>query len=220
MKTTVYIVRHGEAEGNIGRVFHGITDSDLTPNGVLQAKEAAKRFREIPLDAAYSSPISRAYHTALEIVSGHGLTVTKEPELCEVNGGEWENVPFDEIARCWPVEFEAFEEREACQIPGGESLLELRMRGAAAIKKIAASHPGQTVLIVTHGTLIRSALEDFLPEERHHEIDWQDNTAVTKLILENGVWEASYIGDNSHLKELSTLNKQSWWLKRKGKNRC
>ena len=34
--TRVYIVRHGEAEGNIYRRIHGQYDSNLTDNGLRQ----------------------------------------------------------------------------------------------------------------------------------------------------------------------------------------
>ena len=41
-----------------------------------------------------------------------------------------------------------------------------------------------------------------------------DNTAVSKLIFDNGVFSVEYYNDNSHLPpELSTFARQSWWKK-------
>lgn len=49
--TTIYLVRHGEAEGNAFRRIHGQYDSMLTPTGFRQVEALARRFREIPVDA-------------------------------------------------------------------------------------------------------------------------------------------------------------------------
>ena len=55
--TRVYIVRHGEAEGNIYRRIHGQYDSNLTDNGLRQVEALEERFRSIHLDAVYSSDL-------------------------------------------------------------------------------------------------------------------------------------------------------------------
>ena len=62
--TTIYLVRHGEAEGNAFRRIHGQYDTILTPTGFRQTEALARRFREIPVDACFSSDLTRASLTA------------------------------------------------------------------------------------------------------------------------------------------------------------
>ena len=55
--TTIYLVRHCEAMGNINRIFQGHTDEEISENGRMQLERLAERFRGIHLDAVYSSPL-------------------------------------------------------------------------------------------------------------------------------------------------------------------
>ena len=91
MSTTIYLVRHAEAEGNIGRRCHGHYDSLLTKRGLEQAKVVGERFRSEPIDAVYSSDLWRARHTALAIAEPHGLPVIERRALREIDMGEWED---------------------------------------------------------------------------------------------------------------------------------
>ena len=62
--TTIYLVRHAEAEGNAYRRIHGQYDSLITPNGLRQIEALSKRFAEVPVDACYASDLYRTRKTA------------------------------------------------------------------------------------------------------------------------------------------------------------
>ena len=79
--TTIYLVRHCEAYGNINRVFQGHIDSEISDNGRRQLERLTERFRDIPLDAVVSSPLKRAYLTAQAINGGRGLPVETDERL-------------------------------------------------------------------------------------------------------------------------------------------
>ena len=91
--TTLYLVRHCEAEGNTARVFQGSIDRDISPNGQKQLDRLAERFRDVPLAAVYSSPLLRAYKTAQAVNRYHGLPIVTDDRLKEINGGVWEGLP-------------------------------------------------------------------------------------------------------------------------------
>ena len=74
--TTIYLVRHGEAEGNAFRRIHGQYDSMLTPTGFRQVEALARRFREIPVDACFASDLTRTSLTARAV----------SPEAAPVSG--------------------------------------------------------------------------------------------------------------------------------------
>ena len=56
----VYLLRHGETEGNVNKQYAGWTDSRLTEEGKKQAVDAHLRFEDVTFDVVYSSPLSRA----------------------------------------------------------------------------------------------------------------------------------------------------------------
>ena len=75
MKTKIYLVRHGQSEGNLHDQFIGHTDIALTELGRRQAEMAAVYLESIHLDAIYSSDLQRAYDTACATAKRKGLPV-------------------------------------------------------------------------------------------------------------------------------------------------
>ena len=78
MTTTLYLVRHAEAEGNWKRTFQGHIDSEVSEKGWTQLDYLARRFEQVRLDAVYSSPLKRAWATAEAINRFAGLPITPE----------------------------------------------------------------------------------------------------------------------------------------------
>lgn len=217
--TTLIYVRHGEAEGNVKRNFHGFYNSSLTPNGREQIRRVAKRLKNVPIDVLYSSDLTRAFETAQAIAEGRELSVQIEERFREINGGEWEDVPWDDL----PVKFsESYHdwlyEPYKLQMPGGESMAEFSSRLIRATVEIAEKHPSQTVCIATHGTAIRVLLCYFYGWQLEHlnDVHWCDNAAITIVEYENGRFRVLVDGDNEHLKDISTLATQDWWKKLPG----
>ena len=62
--TRFIVVRHCEAQGNIRRVFNGITDGDITENGARQLDLLAARTAEDHADVIHSSPARRSVKAA------------------------------------------------------------------------------------------------------------------------------------------------------------
>jgi probable phosphoglycerate mutase len=98
--------------------------------------------------------------------------------------------------------------------PKGEGFGELGQRVYQSLRRIAQTHPDQTVCVFSHGTAIRQALACILdvPPEQWPSLGHSDNTAVTRLLWDNDRFTVKECMDASHLDEsLSTLAKQSWW---------
>ncbi|MDR2360280.1 MAG: GNAT family N-acetyltransferase [Oscillospiraceae bacterium] len=213
--TTIYIIRHAEAEGNIYRRIHGHYDGHITPNGRLQIEALRRRFTEVSVDAVYSSDLTRAYQTALAIAEPKRLTVTKLPELREINMGDWEDT-------CWGY-WETFEPDRLADynfaplkwyVNGCESISDTQKRMIAALRDIAARHDGQSAAVVTHGVAIRAVLcfVRGITLDNVNEISYCDNTAVAKLLIAGSETRLEYMNDNSHLpEEISTFARQNWW---------
>lgn len=202
----IYVVRHCEAAGNTAQVFQGSTDSEISELGKTQLEFLKKRFRDIHIDRAYSSPLKRAYETAVAATYGKGIEVIKDPHFSEIDGGIIEGMSFGEIFKnhgalehCWENHPENFAPE------GGESMRQVYDRIWQGIEAIAKDpdNDGKTVLVASHGVAIRTLLCRAVlgSIERLNEMKWSDNTAVSLLIFdENGV-RAEFINDASHVPE-------------------
>jgi broad specificity phosphatase PhoE len=138
--TTLLLVRHGETDWNAAGRLQGHTDRPLNEYGRRQAHELAERLAGDGIDAVYASDLARARETAEILGSRLGLEVVIDADLREKNWGNWEGLTSDERAA---IEFE------------GESTEAHRERVLRAVERICAAHPGERVVVVTHGGSLR-----------------------------------------------------------------
>lgn len=214
--TTLYLIRHAEAEGNLYRRIHGQYDSLITENGYRQIQALRRRLEPIGIDAVYSSDLFRTMTTARGSLCGpKQLPLHTRRDLREIDMGAWEDRSWADVAMTDLEEMARFSATSpAFRAPGGESFEELRRRGAAAIRDIVARHPDQTVAVFAHGIFLRNTvacLRGLGLEDMAH-VGHSDNTAVTCLTFEGDRMEPRFLDDNSHLDEsISTLARQHWW---------
>ena len=214
-RTRILFVRHAEAEGNLNRIFHGWTDSELTEKGHIQAEKVAERLKPVDIDVIYSSSLKRALQTAGYISRVKNLPIIRTDRLKEINGGDWENKRWDVLPELWPEEYRTWEyEPHNHKMPNGESMHEFQARLIDEIHCIVNQHKGKNICIVTHGTAIRALLCHFYgcrPDEMQG-IAWHDNTSITIVDYIDGSFHVVCEGDNSHLgPDLSTIDGQEWW---------
>ena len=87
-----YLVRHGEIESNIKKVYAGWSEEPLTERGVRQAEKAGELLKDKGIDALYCSPLRRAVQTA-EIIGGIiGKTPILVKNFKEMRLGLWEGL--------------------------------------------------------------------------------------------------------------------------------
>lgn len=201
--TVIYLVRHAQALGNINHTFQGRTDAPLTELGLRQLDELAERFKDVKLDALYSSPLIRAYQTAQAINRYHNLEIKKLDGIIEINGGSFEGVPWCEMHERFPKEIDLWENHhEDFAISDGESMRQVYDRMVKSMAAIAKMNSGKTVAVASHGCAIRNymcyALK--MPIEQMNTLEWCDNTSVAKIEYdENLIPEVIYRNDTSHL---------------------
>lgn len=212
--TRVYLIRHAEAEGNLYRRIQGWYDGLITENGYRQIRALEERFREIHVDAVYSSDLFRTRTTAEAVYKPKSLPLFTDVALREVHMGWWEDRPWAEICRTDPEEFSLFRAASpAWKVSGGESLDEVRQRVGGELKKLALRHDGQTIAVFSHGSAIRNALTwlEGKPVEGCLDRPHGDNTAVSLLEFHGDAAQIIFENDNSHLSdEISTLHRQRW----------
>ena len=217
--TTVYLIRHAEAEGNLYRRAQGHYNSTITDRGYRQIAALAKRFERVSIDAVYSSDLARACTTALSITYPKKLPLHTTAELREISVGIWEDQTWAQIGCFDREKLVRFNTNiETWHVSGGQDIDTVRDRMMGALKKIIEENPNRTVAVFSHGMALRTLIGT-LQGLSIHEIDGTghaENTAVTKLECdENGI-RVVYRDDASHLPDdLHTLGRQAW-TKNKG----
>ena len=215
--TSIYLVRHCQAQGNVNRVFQGRIDSEISEEGRRQLDRLAERFRRIPLDAVYTSPLQRARLTAEALNRYHGLPVRTDARFIEIDGGCWEGHSWEEFPHTDPQQCDDWLNAPwRFQTRGGEAMACVYARMAEGLTAVAAAHPGEAVAVASHGCAIRNALcwARGWPIERLGEVPWADNTAVALLAWEEGRPRIVFENDCSNLEEKpSQVETSSWWRK-------
>ncbi len=149
-RTSVLAIRHGESEWNAAGRWQGQADPPLTDAGMLQAVAASKVLGTF--DGVYASSLQRAADTAAIIAEALGIgPVLLLDDLMENAFGPWQGLTIGEIEEGWPGYLAEHRRPE-----GAEPTADASARGLRALRTIAAEHPGQQALVVTHAGLMRT----------------------------------------------------------------
>jgi len=155
---TIYLVRHGESEGNVGPRYQGDA-TPLTENGERQAQFIAKRAKKLSIDTLIASPILRAQQTATYISNETGLLIETSDLFVERRRP---SVQVDNL-KTSPEVIEA--EAEIIKSSGisgyrysdEENFDDLKLRTGEALAYLA-HHPASSLLVVSHGVFLRNII--------------------------------------------------------------
>ena len=186
--TTILLVRHGEsAPAHPDRPFatrDGHGDPPLDPNGERQAELLAERLQDEPISAIYVTTLQRTRQTAAPLAKRLGLTPVEEPDLREVFLGEWE---LGELRRRAANRDPIFEQIWVQQrwdvIPGAEAQELFDERVWRGFERIVTAHPGERVVVVSHGGTIGQLLHR-VTESRRFAFSGADNASVSEVVAD------------------------------------
>ena len=210
--TTVYLIRHAQAEGNANHFMQGNMETAITPTGYRQIAALRERFAAVAVDAVYSSDLRRAVETAEAVGKPKGLPVLTDRAFREADVGVWEGRSTGDIAQNDPEQFDAFLHRmDLWRVEGGETPQQVLDRFLPALERVRRENEGKTAVIVSHGYALRIVLAHLRGLTLREIGDFVPcvNTAVSKVTWENGTPAVEYQDDGSHW----SGQKQSadWW---------
>ena len=196
--TVTALLRHGQTPMSVQKRYAGRSDAPLTDVGVQQAA-AAKRLASAGFGVIVTSPLLRTVQTAQAVAAVTGAAVVTDDGFRETDFGAWEGLTFAEVRERWPAEISAWLADPEIAPPGGESFTDVSARVTAALDRLLAARAGQTVLIVSHVTPIKTLVAAALLAPpaalyRMHldvaalcEIDWYaDGPAVLRSFNDTG----------------------------------
>ena len=160
-KTRIILVRHGETDWNQQGRFQGQIDIPLNQNGKTQAKAASEFLKNILIQKAFSSTLSRPIETAQIILKEHpGIEIAIKDNLKEIGHGKWEGKLESEIKNKWPDLLKTWKiSPEKVQMPEGETITEVSNRSLSGWIEICQDlKNGETALVVAHDAVNKTIL--------------------------------------------------------------
>ena len=178
------IVRHGQTSANVDGVWHGSTNTPLTDHGHRQAAAVAEHIdvHLRPVAHVYASPLDRAHHTARAIADRLGLAPALDPDLVEYDLGDWEGLTFRHLYDDKQL-FDKMKTDPDFAPHGGESPKQVGERLSSALRRIAARHPGERVVVVSHGGALSIAFGVLLDGDYSSWSRMMKNCAISELAL-------------------------------------
>jgi probable phosphoglycerate mutase len=201
VRTRVIIIRHGQTQWNIRRIRQGHLDSELTEKGLAQARALGERLARENFTALYSSDLGRAVHTARIIAAITRHQIVTDARLRERHLGIFQGLSGDEIKAKYPEEHHLHRTLgPEYVIPGGESVRQQVARNVDFLNEVAIKHPGEKVVVVTHGGVVSGLFRHTLniPLEAPRRFEFV-NAGLNVFAYEDGTWMLRTWGDVSHL---------------------
>lgn len=201
--TVLILLRHGQSAWNHEGRWQGQADAPLSELGHAQAHRVGRRLANLHIDHIYTSDLQRSADTARIIGQYLNLAPQLHASLRETNLGQWTGLTTAEIQQRYPEEWRAMLARQEVRRGGGELYSEVIARTAAFARTVVSNHPGQRVLLVSHGAAIRAMITGVLGLDlaAMHSLGISSNTALTWLRYEHSTFFLDRYNDAAHLEE-------------------
>ena len=205
MTLRLFLVRHGQTDGNAEGRSQGLRDVPLNDRGRRQADALGERLRDRPLVAVIASPLARSVATAEAIAGSHGLVVETDARLVELDHGLLDGLTGEELRRDYADFLAQWRDGDPADLtmPGGESMRDAQRRMIEATEAIAARWSDGEVAVVSHNLATRAflcyALSVPLVTFRRFRHDLASFAELERLA--GGGWLVARLNEQCHLPE-------------------
>ena len=160
----IYLVRHGQTEGNVNEILQGQTHGNLTTEGRSQAERLSLSLATEQVDFFVSSDLRRAVETCEIIARRHGAEVVTTPLLRERDWGNFTGKYIPELKdKVWPDNVETLEQ--------------IKYRAGQFINQVINKYQGKSILVVGHG-IINKFIQSLLLNCESRDIERMDNAEL------------------------------------------
>ena len=204
------LVRHGETDANRQGILMGSSKGpSLNASGRAQAAEIAAALKSEPVAHLYASPADRARETAEVISRVIQAQLSIVDDLCEIDVGRLEGLTQAEVHQEYASHTLDWERDPAtARHPGGETMEELQRRAWRVVQELAARHPGETVVVVSHLFTILSVITKVLDMPLRHFLRVRlEPGAMTRIEMESGIPTVLSTNETWHLR---TRGRDAW----------
>ncbi len=198
----IILTRHGETDWNVAEVFRGRADVELNETGLKQADLLGRYLSGVKVGAIYSSPLKRALKTAEAIAVYQALEVNVVWGLIDFDYGEWQGLLHQEVKdRYKELYADWLNHPDQVQMPGGESLEDVRKRAMTAVNDIMERYNEERIVLVSHRVVNKILICALLGLNNSHFWNIKlDTGGITSFSYEGGRFILTKHNDTSYLK--------------------
>jgi alpha-ribazole phosphatase/probable phosphoglycerate mutase len=199
----ILVVRHGRTEWNDAHRFQGKSDIPLNETGLLQAEKTAKRLSSWPIDAVYTSPLTRAHRTASIIAAPHRKEPVVLEDLAELHFGEWEGLRIEGIREEKEELLSAWYKDPFFHMPEGAETWDAFLARVERAVRVVLGSPHRNIAVVSHGGVVRALYVALLGLDPHTV--WKlrmSNCALSGIEVRENETFLAFSNDELHLKEI------------------
>jgi len=199
--TRILLARHGETDWNRDGRWQGHTDEPLNAVGLAQAAALGDHVATLAVDALYSSDLARARQTAAAIERTTALTAAEDPDLREVDVGEWAGCNREQARQRDPAWYQRWLDGAVEGYRGGETYVQLHERSVRAFRRVVEASQGRTAVIVCHGGNIRAIVTEIvgLGADERWRVAGAANCSLTAIEQERGRLRLVTFNETGHL---------------------
>lgn len=153
-------IRHGQTDLNYKKSYQGKINTSINENGIKNAKELKQKLKRFKIDKVYTSPLKRAKETLNIALQDSKIDIIKEDiRIEEIDFGDWDTIPYKKVSIGYEKEYKEFlSNYENFTFPKGESFENFYNRCSEFLDDIIDAKSDETVLVATHGGVIRAFL--------------------------------------------------------------
>lgn len=208
--TSILLVRHAVNDFvKTGKLAGWTPEVHLNDEGKAQAEALGKRLADAPIAQIYASPLERTMETAQAIQQYHPkLLIQQNEAIGEVRYGDWEGASIAALRtrKMWEL---VQEYPSRAYFPNGETMRGVQVRAVNEIERLAALHPREMVIVVSHADLIKMVVAHYLGM---HLDNFQRimiaPASISTLLLGHGRPYLAAMNDTAHLAPLERERKQ------------
>lgn len=193
----LWLVRHGETEGQSSVRFHGSNDVRLADAGRAQIRALAPLLAEVSFARIVHSPLARAAESAAILAAACGVPASAlhaDARLREISFGACEGMTEHEIAAAFPEFWRSWREGTADTFPDGEPRALFAARVHAAVRELAAAPWQGDLLVVAHRGTVRQALRALLRVPAGQQDEFGVALGSVTTLRDEGGWQLEALG--------------------------
>jgi len=193
----LWLVRHGETEGQSSIRFHGRNDVRLSDVGRAQIRALVPWLAHVPFVRVVHSPLLRAAESARILAEGcgiHASSLVTEERLREISFGDCEGMTKEEIEAAFPDFWRAHRAGATEGFPNGEKRVDFAVRVAAATHDLVREPWSGDLLVVGHRGTVRQTLRALLAVPATATDPFGVELGSLTILREAGTWQLDMIG--------------------------
>ena len=173
----IFVFRHGQTTDNKTHTFSGLRQSDLTPEGIEEAKGIGEKLKDEKVTKAYQSDLIRSQHTLELVLNGYheAVEIVTDPRLKERDYGDLTGLNKDEVEKQNPQQYKLWHRSYDGTPPNGESIKDVEVRVLEFLNEVIPTFTKDDVIFISASSNSIRPMRRYFEHLTNEEMSTYDN---------------------------------------------